>query len=176
MERERRRFCLSPLRGIELLLVDSESGKGCAVRKQIWFLGSYFPCFTDFKFLKNKRACPFNKGEQQTPLWGFSHTLWTLLICREGHGVLSMYVQSGLLPVLMCFISDFRTFHIWYSVFPGSLARCQDTCSIFLVLWDVAGTVSDFQSLPAYRAGEFALEAIVTFLIQVDSLKEMPIS
>lgn len=58
-----------------------------------------------------------------------------------------------------------------------SLVQCQETCHIFLALKDVAGNcVRDLWHLPASIAGEFALEANVTFVIQVDSLKEMPTS
>lgn len=62
-------------------------------------------------------------------------------------------------------------------MFPKSLVQCQETRHIFLALKDVAGNcVRDLWHLPASIAGEFALEANVTFVIQVDSLKEMPTS
>lgn len=82
-------------------------------------------------------------------------------------------MQSGPPPVLTCFLQTLP----WCTMFPKSLVQCQETFHIFLALKDVAGNcVRDLWHLPASIAGEFALEANVTFVIQVDSLKEMPTS
>lgn len=139
--------------------------------KENLLFGSYFVYFIYFTFLKS------NKGMLLVDESEASGSTVRSSAANTGEGrVTPASVQSGLPSVLVCFFSPFKPIHHLlfavlqrFSPMPRNLQRypCSERCS-----WKL----SDLRSLPASKAGEFALEANVTFLIQVDSFREMPTS